>query len=116
MTELTKFTVEGDVALGYFTDLPGGQDRRATIITEADRAAAATEQSDFPSVVGESDSMGTHLEQLIARNFDFPNDAEFMAYHNHLDDLRQQGLRPDGRSPDITRSGLRLKITVEVID
>lgn len=117
MTELSKFTVEGDLTLGYFTDAPGGLDRRAVITTDADRDAAAAEASgDFPTSVGVSDIIGTHVEQLIARNFDFPNDAEFTAFHRRLNDLREQGLRPDGNKPDITREGVRLKITVEVLD
>jgi len=85
MVEFTEFTVEGDAVLGY--------------------------NDDGSSVTID----GKRVEAIIAEAMGFPSSDEFDAMINRLSSLRKQGLMPAEDEPDITRTGLRLKIEVEVI-
>ena len=111
---VTKFTVEGPATLGYFTDRPFGDDRTVHIKTSPDGVVG-----DAPPVaVGSSpvEDLGKRVEQLIAAQFEFPNDAEFLANSEHMDQMRELGVRPAEGVPSITREGLNLRITVEIIE
>ncbi len=86
MAEMSSFVVEGDATLGQFDE---GKHVRID---------------------------GERIENLIAEALDFPNDAEFEQMFAHLDELRQQGLAPADGEPDIVREGIKLRISVEVIE
>lgn len=94
----TNFTIEGEALLGFFgSEL---DDRHVRIKDENDS----------------DESIGTRLEQLIARSLNFPSDPEFEEMGNRMAALRDQDLQPADGSPDIVREGTRLRITVEVVD
>lgn len=107
----TKFTVEGDVVLGYFASEPVGRDRSVSIDHE-------NSDDRPPSIAGAGDetSIGQGVEDLISRTMGFPNDNEFEEMHQRMEQLREQELQPAEGTPDITREGVRLRITVEVIE
>lgn len=102
----TSFTIEGEAVLGYFSDLPAGADRYVRIKDDDDSDAAN---------LGE-ESIGERVEQTISKSLKFPNDGEFDAFFARVNELREQGLQPADGVPDITREGVRLRITVEVIE
>ena len=56
------------------------------------------------------------LESIIARSLGFPNDDEFQAHYARMDTLRSQELQPADGTPDIVREGVRLRISVAVIE
>lgn len=85
MAEMKEFTVEGDVTLGRF-------DEGTRISIDGER-----------------------IEDLIARQLDFPNDEEWDAMSNRLMELRDKGLAPAEGEPDIVREGVRLRIEIEVL-
>lgn len=90
----TNFTVEGDVELNYFGD----------------------QKNDRQVIVKENDNdNGIGLEQLIAKSLNFPNSEEFDILFSKLEKLRKQNLQPADGTPDIVRTGTKLRITVEVI-
>ena len=95
----TEFTIEGDAVLGYFGDR-----------FDDDRHVRIKDDSE-----GE-DSIGVRIEQLIAKSLNFPNDDEFSAFFEKMEELRQQELQPADGTPDIIREGTRLRISVEVVD
>ena len=104
MAETTKFVIEGDVTLAYFT---GHYNPRQVILN------APPIVDDDPSV-----SEGCECERLeskIAQELGFPNEGEFDAMFAKLDELRAQGLRPAKGEPDLLREGTKLRITVEVL-
>ena len=86
----TKFTIEGAATFGYFGDRVD-DDRHVRII-------------------------GKRVEQVIAQSLDFPNESEFDQFFQHMEALRQQELQPANGIPDVIRDGVRLRITVEVVD
>ncbi len=96
----TNFTIEGDATLGYFAEEMSDRDRAVRIKDD---------------IEGE-DSIGVRIENLIARSLNFPNDDEFQAHFERMEELRQQELQPADGSPDTIREGVRLRITVEVIE
>jgi len=55
------------------------------------------------------------LEAKIADELHFPNDAEFDAIFQKLDEMQQNGMRPAKDTPAWTREGVRLRITAEVL-
>lgn len=55
------------------------------------------------------------IEELIARQFDFPSDEEFDQMISRIGSLREQGLATAEGEPDITRK-VKLKIEVEMVD
>lgn len=93
-----SFTIEG-LTLAYFS----GEDQTRHVLVEP---PADSETPDMPA---------ERLESFIARQLDFPNEAEFEAVYKRLDELRQRGLRPAEGEPDITRQDTKLRITVEVL-
>lgn len=95
----TNFTIEGDAVLGYFGDRMD-DDRHVRIMDDGE---------------GE-DSIGVRIEQMIAKSLNFPNDDEFSAFFERMEELRSQELQPADGHPDITREGTRLRITVEVVE
>ena len=101
MAETTKFVVEGDVTLAFFS---GEADSKHVLLRVEDDSPGG-------EVAGGS---GRRLESKIAEELDFPNDTEFNEIFRKLDDLREKGLRPIEGVPDGTREA-RLRITVEVL-
>lgn len=103
MAETKKFVLEGEVSLAYFAD---EQDSKHVLLKPKD---------------GESDKVETassgqdRLEAKIASELDFPSDAEFDQVFTKLDDLREKGLRPAEGVPIVSREGVNLRITVEVL-
>ena len=93
-----SFTIEG-LTLAYFS----GEDQTRHILVEP---PADAETPDMPA---------ERLESFVARQLDFPNQAEFNAVYKRLEELRQQGLRPAEGEPDIERKDMKLRITVEVL-
>ena len=93
----TKFTVEGDIVLGYHADEMSDRDRGVRIKED-----------------GKDES--SSLESIIARSLGFPDDDEFQAHSERMDSLRQQELQPADGTPDIVREGVRLRVSVEVIE
>ena len=85
MAQFTEFTIEGDAILGY---------------------------NDYGSSVTID---GKRVETMIAEAMEFPSSDEFDAMMDRLSDLRRKGLMPAEDEPDITRTGIRLKIEVEVL-
>ena len=109
---VTKFTVEGPATLGYFSDRPFREDRVVHVKTTPD------DDSNVPISVGENpiEDLGERVEQLIATQFDFPNNAEFEENSERMEQMRAAGVRPAEGVPDIVRAGMNLRITVEIID
>lgn len=93
MAETTQFTLEGDVTLAYDSDSPHGK-----------------------RVFIQDDGHPVPLEEYVARQLGFPNDGEYDAMITRLDGLRQKGLQPMGGEPDIVREGVKLRISVEVVE
>lgn len=93
---MTSFTVEGEALLGYHAD-EFLRDREVKIKDD-----------------GSEDAV--HLEQLIAQNLNFPNSDEFDAHFTRMEELRSQELQPMDGKADIVREGVRLRITVEVVE
>ena len=85
MAEMKEFTVEGEATLGRFDD---GNHVRID---------------------------GERIEDLIARQLEFPNDEEWQEMMGRLDKLREDGLAPADGEPDVLREGVRLRIEVEVL-
>ena len=110
MTAFTDFTLEGDAILGYFSDKPSDSDRSVRIKTDDDSSTSV------PMMAGMPETLGDRIETLIARSLGFPNDAEFDAHSQRMQDLRAKNLQVAEGVPDITREGIRLRITVEVIN
>lgn len=101
----TNFTIEGDAILGYFSDQPAGADRHVRI--KDDNASGEANPGEV--------SIGDRVEQIIATSLKFPNDGEFDDFFQQVNELREKGLQPADGVADITREGVRLRITVEVI-
>lgn len=101
MAETTKFVIEGVVTLAYFT---GHRDPRQVLLTTPPVNGAV-------SVDGGSE----RLEGKIAEELGFPNESEFDMMFQKLEELREQGLRPDKGQPDMVREGTKLRITVEIL-
>lgn len=93
-----EFTIEGDAVLGYFGDQH--DDRHVRIKSDEDS----------------DDDVGERVEQIIAKSLDFPNSAEFDEFFNKMEKLREQELQPADGTPDLVRTGTRLRITVEVVE
>ena len=94
-----EFTIEGEATLGYFSD-KFDDDRQVRIKT-----------------VGDSEeSIGSRVEQVIAKALNFPNEDEFDEFFQKMEALRQQDLQPADGMPDVVRQGFRLKIEVEMLD
>ena len=91
MADTTKFVIEGDVTLAYFT----GHREPRQVLLEPPRDC--------------------RLEGKIAEELGFPNESEFDAMFAKLEELREQGLRPAKGQPDMLREGTKLRITVEVL-
>lgn len=85
MPEMKQFTVEGEATLCY-----------------------TTENGPCVSIDDE------RLVDIISRQLEFPNDEEWNTMYERLDSLREQGLMPAMDEPDIERSGIQLRVTVEV--
>lgn len=96
----TSFTVEGEAVLDYFSDQPGGLDRRVRIKDDTEGA----------------DEEGVGLEQVIAKSLGFPNEGEFDEFFRRMEAMREQGVQPADGVADITRESVRLRITVEVVE
>ena len=94
----TDFTIEGDAILGYFSDQV--DDRHVRIKDDNEN----------------EESIGERVEQLIARSLNFPNDAEFDQHFERMAALREQDLQPADGQPDLVREGIRLRITVSVVE
>jgi hypothetical protein len=94
----SKFTVEGEANFRY----------HASEINDRQLLIRQDDESD--------DHPGEHLEQLISRVLGFPNDTEFDNMMERTSELRDEGLQNLDGVPDIVRTGMRLKITVEVLD
>jgi hypothetical protein len=106
VAETKRVVLEGDVTLAYKSSECHGKH----VLVQPD-----TSPDDSPvggAMVG-CDSL--HLEEFIARQLEFPNDAEFDGMIQRLDRLRNQGLQPADDVPDIVREGVKLRITVEVL-
>lgn len=86
MSEMTAFTLEGDVELQHNTE-------------EGNR------------VLIDGDS----LDGVIASNLGFPSEEEWDEMFERMQALREQGLQPLEGEPDIVRQGPRLRISVEVV-
>lgn len=99
-----SFVIEGGVKLAYFS---AEDQSRHVLVETADPTA-----TQGPDTLG---SEPMRLETYIAKQLDFPNQAEFDAVYKRLDELRRQGLRPAANEPDITREDMKLRITVEVL-
>lgn len=94
-----EFTIEGEATLGYFGD-KFDDDRQVRIKT-----------------IGDSEeSVGSRVEQVIAKALNFPNEDEFDEFFKKMDALRQRDLQPADGTPDVVRQGFRLKIEVEMLD
>lgn len=104
MAETKRVVLEGDVTLAYKSSECHGKH----VLVQEDQG------QDAPggAMVGRDP---VHLEEFIARQLEFPNDAEFDGMIARLDDLRSQGLQPADDVPDIVREGVKLRITVEVL-
>ena len=94
-TEFKKFTIEGEVVLGFFAS--EADDRHVRVKTGANE-------------------FGERLEQIVARSMNFPNDGEFDEMFEKTASLRDQGLQPADGEPDLVREGQKIRITVEMID
>lgn len=95
---MTSFTVEGEVQLGYLADEESCCDRMVHL-----------KEDDSEDMI--------RIEQLIAKNLNFPNLEEFDVHIQRMEALRQEGLQPlDDHEPDIVREGVRLRISVEVVE
>jgi hypothetical protein len=92
-----NFTLEGEVILGYHADEMSDRDRGIKMISEE---------------TGEPAS----LEGIIARSLEFPSDDEFETHFARMSQLRDQELQPLDGSPDVTRTGVKLRITVSVVE
>ncbi len=57
---------------------------------------------------------GEYVEQIIARQFDFPSMDEWDQMLRRLDQLRQQKLAPAPGEPDVVRA-VNLKIEAELM-
>ena len=104
MAETTSFTLEGEMTLAYFT---GERDSKHVLLRDKDAV------TDGPEAVAVSER---RLEAHIADALGFPSDTEFDEMFKNLDKLRKKGLRPAEGQPDGVREGVRLRITVEVLD
>lgn len=104
MAEMKKLIVEGDVTLAYFADQMNG--KRVLINTETDGDQLVDSSP--------GSSPQESLETRIGNEIGFPNDAEFDELYRKMDELRQQGLRTEEGTPDVTRQ-TKLRITVEVL-
>ena len=106
MTQI--FSFESDVSLEYTL----GEGNREIIIVQpptSETAALATNAGEYQP---------ESLENYVARQLDFPSNAEFDEILCALRALEANGACPcpcSGR-PDATRSGVRLRITVEVLE
>jgi len=103
---VTSFTIEG-VTLAYFS----GEDQTRHIVVEPDKNVEKADAGPANAVRMSPE----RLETYIAKQLDFPNQAEFDAIYKRLDELRQQGLRPAADEPDIVRKNVKLRVTVEVL-
>jgi hypothetical protein len=106
MADMTRFQLEGEIALSY--DASERYGKHVLVDVDGGPAEAA------PQAVCGCDER-VHLEEYIARQLGFPNDAEFDAMIKRLDELRSKGLQPADDVPDIVREGVKLRITVEVL-
>jgi hypothetical protein len=106
MADTTKFVIEGDMALAFFS---GECDSSHVLLKDN----ADGGPGEVPIASGSSDE-GERLETKIARELGFPNDSEFNEIFRKLDDLREKGMRPIEGVPDGTRD-VKLRITVEVL-
>lgn len=104
MAETKQMTIEGEVTLAY---LIGERDDRQVLVRDENAP------TDGPATVPVSQR---RLEALICEMLGFPNEAEFDAMYKKLDELRQKQLRPAEGTPDGTREGVKLRVTVEVLD
>ncbi|MHC4297945.1 MAG: hypothetical protein ACYS7Y_11630 [Planctomycetota bacterium] len=104
MAETKKFVVEGDVSLAYFAE---ESDSRHVLLKP--------EKSNASEGALVDSSQGVRLEAKIANELNFPTDAEFDQLYRQLDDMRERGVRPADGVPNVTRDGVRLRITVEVL-
>lgn len=102
----TSFTIEGEAILGYFSDHHSGADR--SVLIKDDDASDTTNPGE--------ESIGERIEQTIAKSLKFPNDGEFDDFFQRVNELREKGLQPADGVPDITREGVHLRITVEVVE
>jgi hypothetical protein len=104
MAETKRVVLEGDVTLAYKSSECHGKH----VLVQEDQG------QDAPggALVGRDP---LHLEEFIARQLDFPNDAEFDGMIARLNELRSKGLQPADDVPDIVREGVKLRITVEVL-
>lgn len=105
MANTTSFTVEGPMTLAFLSDERHSK-RVLFHISQQDNLLTA----DAPICGCEGES----LETKIANEIGFPNDVEFDAFSQRLNELRQQGLRTEEGVPDVTRE-VKLRITVEVL-
>lgn len=100
MPEFKEFTLEGEASLDYFAGESFGRDRHVRIKTDSD--------SDVDS--------GERIEHVIAQALDFPNDEEFDVMFRRNEQLREQGLQTEEGQPDIVRTGVRLRVSVEIVE
>jgi len=109
MAETKKIVLEGDVTLAYFAD----EDNSKHILLKPE----PTRDGPVANAVANADSPegGERLEAKIANELHFPDDAEFDAIFQKLDEMQQNGMRPAKDTPTWTREGVRLRITVEVL-
>lgn len=87
MSEMTAFTIEGNIELEHDTD-----------------------SGSKVKIDGEC------LSCIIANNFDFPNENEWDAMFQHLESLREQGMQPLDGEPDVVRQGPKVRVTVELVE
>lgn len=107
MAETKKFVLEGKVTLAYFAD---ENDGKHILLKPQDTGSKTTPGVD-PSTLGTQE----RLEAKVADELSFPSDTEFDEVFEKLEALRADGLRPDVGVPIVTREGVNLRITVEVL-
>jgi hypothetical protein len=107
MAEVTSFQLEGEIALAYDANERYGKH----VLVDVDGGPGEVPVAGADCGCGER----MHLEQYVAQQLGFPNDAEFDAMIKRLDELRNKGLQPADGVPDIVREGVKLRITVEVL-
>jgi hypothetical protein len=102
---MQQFTFEGDMRLEYSA---GDCDREIQIAEPLASETATTE-----AVPG--DYQPESLENYIARQLNFPSNTEFDAMLTAIRAQRASGAY-EPTETDAVREGVRLKITVEVVD
>jgi hypothetical protein len=107
MADMVRFQLEGEIALAYDASERYGKH----VLVDVD--GGPDDAREVPLVCGCGERI--HLEEYIARQLGFPNDAEFDEMIKRLDELRSKGLQPADGVPDIVREGVKLRITVEVL-